>query len=190
MSPTPGTGGAWAHGEQGHPPPASLPGLTQSSELAAAKRWPVSCTEQAAPHPHGEEERKCVDVELGRSGYSSLDEAIHKSPTQHLVCFSEDKPQKFHFWGAGLCFCFKCLRKPQLGRPRGKGAEAESLEQAVTDRMKGRHSHQRQGEPLWAHPPGPRRRLGCRPCTWGCKTVRQPTSEGWWEIERLIKKVC
>lgn len=82
-----------------------------------------------APAPTGR--KKGGGGEMGRSGYSSIDEAIHKTPTQHLVCFSEDKPQKFDSWGAGL-FLLSVSGKLRWGGHGARGTGRRSLEQAVT----------------------------------------------------------
>ena len=98
-----------------------------------------------------------VDIEMGRSGCSPMAEAIQMSPTQHLVCFSEDKQQKVQFLGgrAGSVSALNAKQIPRLGRPRGEevhtgGGSGRSRE--PTEKKGQETVSQRQQEPLRPHP--------------------------------------
>lgn len=98
-----------------------------------------------------------VDIEMGRSGCSPMAEAIQMSPTQHLVCFSEDKQQKVQFLGgrAGSVSALNAKQIPRLGRPRGEeihtgGGSGRSHE--PTEKKGPETVSQRQQEPLRPHP--------------------------------------
>lgn len=80
-----------------------------------------------------------VDIEMGRSGCSPMAEAIQMNPTQHLVCFSEDKQQKVQFLG-GRAGSVSALNAKQIPRLGGHGAkrctQVEGLGEAMSQQKR------------------------------------------------------